>query len=69
MFSIAGVTNPDGNVLALMPHPERASWLHQVPSGIGGVWGRRRLDASRDRLFSAGPGRGFFEALRKALAQ
>jgi phosphoribosylformylglycinamidine synthase I len=69
MFSIAGVTNPDGNVLALMPHPERASWLHQVPSGMGGEWARRRLGSNGGGLFSAGPGRGFFEALKKALAQ
>jgi len=69
LLSIAGVTNPEGNVLALMPHPERASWLHQVPGGIGGVWSRRRLDTAGDGLFSAGPGRGFFEALKKALAQ
>jgi phosphoribosylformylglycinamidine synthase len=69
MLSIAGVTNPEGNVLALMPHPERASWLHQIPGSVGGVWARRRLDAARDGLFSAGPGRGFFEALKEALSQ
>jgi phosphoribosylformylglycinamidine synthase len=69
MLSIAGVTNPRGNVLALMPHPERASWLHQVPAGVGGAWARRRLDSTADRLFSPGPGRGFFEALKEALAR
>ena len=31
MLNIAGITNKKGNVLAMMPHPERASWLHQVP--------------------------------------
>jgi phosphoribosylformylglycinamidine synthase len=65
MLAIAGVTNPGGNVLALMPHPERASWMHQVPESIGGAWSRRRSKAD---LFSAGPGRGFFESLRRALA-
>ncbi|MBW2980886.1 phosphoribosylformylglycinamidine synthase I [Candidatus Woesearchaeota archaeon] len=29
--NIAGICNKEGNVLAMMPHPERASWLHQVP--------------------------------------
>jgi phosphoribosylformylglycinamidine synthase len=68
MFSIAGVTNPAGNVLALMPHPERAAWMHQVPASVGGVWASHRFDTRRDALFAGGPGRGFFESLRKALS-
>lgn len=32
MLNIAGITNKQGNVLAMMPHPERASLLHQVPN-------------------------------------
>jgi len=31
IYNIAGITNKQGNVLALMPHPERASYLRQVP--------------------------------------
>jgi len=68
MFSIAGVTNPAGNVLALMPHPERAAWMHQIPVSVGGVWGSRRLETRAEALFAGGPGRGFFESLRKALS-
>jgi phosphoribosylformylglycinamidine synthase subunit PurQ / glutaminase len=68
IFAIAGVTNPAGNVLALMPHPERASWMHQVPVGVGGVWARRRADLAPGALYAAGPGRGFFHALAKVLA-
>ncbi len=63
---IAGVTNDAGNVLALMPHPERAGWLHQVPEYIGGYWGRMRLEARED-AFRAGPGLAFFESLKKAI--
>jgi len=33
VINIAGITNKKGNVLAMMPHPERASWMHQVPEG------------------------------------
>jgi len=66
-FSIAGVTNREGNVLALMPHPERGAWMHQVPEAVGGVWAARRADLGADALFAPGPGRGFFESLRKAL--
>jgi phosphoribosylformylglycinamidine synthase len=69
MLSIAGVTNPTGNVLALMPHPERGAWMHQVPTHVGGVWAQRRAELSESRLFSPGPGHGFFESLRKAIAQ
>ncbi|UCG51479.1 MAG: phosphoribosylformylglycinamidine synthase I [Candidatus Latescibacterota bacterium] len=69
VFGIAGVTNPGGNVLALMPHPERATWLHQVPRRVGGRWAKTRESARAESLFTPGPGRGFFESLRKGLAQ
>ena len=69
MFAIAGVTNPQGNVLAVMPHPERGAWMHQVPRYVGGEWGTRRSNVVTDQLHDAGPGRGFFESLKKALAQ
>ena len=67
MAAVAGVTNSGGNVLALMPHPERASWLHQVPREAGGFWGRRRSVIAAAALFSPGPGLGFFKSLREAL--
>jgi phosphoribosylformylglycinamidine synthase len=65
LHAIAGLTNPSGNVLALMPHPERASWMHQVPETIGGIWAERRARAD---VRAAGPGRGFFDSLRRALS-
>ncbi|HAW50597.1 TPA: phosphoribosylformylglycinamidine synthase [bacterium] len=35
VFNIAGITNKEGNVLAMMPHPERASFAyHKSSSGI-----------------------------------
>jgi len=67
LFAIAGLTNPTGNVLALMPHPERASWQHQVPRHVGGDWGRGRDGLARESLFAPGPGAGFFASLRKVL--
>ena len=33
---IAGVANPKGNVMALMPHPERASFAWQYPDWTRG---------------------------------
>jgi len=69
MFGIAGLTNGDGNVLALMPHPERATWLHQVPTSVGGSWGRRRTAIGSEAVHEAGPGRGFFESLGRGLGR
>jgi phosphoribosylformylglycinamidine (FGAM) synthase-like amidotransferase family enzyme len=39
--NIAGICSPEGNVLAMMPHPERASFLGQVPTDLGGPWSQR----------------------------
>lgn len=66
--NIAGVCSPSGNVLAMMPHPERASWLRQVPEDIPGPWGKRRRAAAgdRERMEERGPGRMFFESLAAA---
>ena len=32
IFNIAGLSNPEGNVLGLMPHPERFIEIHQHPN-------------------------------------
>lgn len=32
LINIAGICNKKGNVLAMMPHPERAAWMGQVPN-------------------------------------
>lgn len=68
-LAAAGVTNPGGNVLALMPHPERAAWLFQVPREVGGKWGALRDGAPPDAMYQPGPGHGFFASLGKGLAQ
>jgi phosphoribosylformylglycinamidine synthase len=59
LLGAAGVTNPAGNVLAFMPHPERGSRLRQVPETAAGVWGARRRAAVRRRDLLDGPGPGF----------
>jgi len=45
LLGAAGVTNDRGNVLALMPHPERAQLLAQVPEDLPGPWGKARRGA------------------------
>ena len=52
--SIAAICNKTGNVMAMMPHPERSSWMRQVP-------GMNRKGEQ------AGPGRKIFESLKEYL--
>ena len=65
MENMAGVCNPEGNVLAMMPHPERATWLRQVPEDLPGPWGKERSRAAGDAagLEKEGPGRRIFSSL------
>lgn len=60
----AGVADPSGNVVALMPHPERALWLYQVPEELPGAWGLKRRAALGDgaALRGAGPGLALYRA-------
>lgn len=69
VFSAAGICNPEGNVLAMMPHPERANELRHVPETLGDAYARERLDAHGDaaRLSGAGPGRKIFQSMRMYL--
>jgi phosphoribosylformylglycinamidine synthase len=69
MLEAAGITNRAGNILAFMPHPERASWLRQVPLEMKNVWGeKRRAAVGRwDALEGPGPGRILFESLARKL--
>jgi hypothetical protein len=55
----------------MMPHPERASFLRQVPFEIGGPWSEKRLAAQGDgeALLSPGPGLAIFRGLLNALVK
>jgi phosphoribosylformylglycinamidine synthase len=72
---VAAVCNPRGNVLAIMPHPERAQDLGAMSRSIDGGWGARR-DRALDGVagpdegpFDAGPGLALFEGLRRHLRE
>ncbi len=58
LLDTAALTNAQGNVLAMMPHPERAAQLRHVPEDLPGPWGRMRTAAAGDfdQLEAAGPG-------------
>lgn len=66
----AAVSNARGNVLALMPHPERAVSLGALSRDIGGEWGERRdraADQGGEALYAPGPGLALFEGLKRHL--
>ncbi len=67
--NIAGLCNPEGNVLGMMPHPERASFLRQIPAELGGVWGEKKIQAWGDAqaMNSPGPGFAIFLSLARAV--
>lgn len=67
-LAAAAVCNPAGNVLAMMPHPERALDLGQLCREIPGEWAARRESACETGAAGApGPGLLFFEGLRRHL--
>ncbi len=53
--NLAGVGNLDGNVLALMPHPERANFLKQIPTWIDSVWADQKQELSDAAMETPGP--------------
>jgi phosphoribosylformylglycinamidine synthase len=72
--AVAAVCNVRGNVLAIMPHPERAQDLGAMPRAIAGTWNEARermLDVPGDEATdnAAGPGLVLFEGLRSHLVE
>ena len=65
--NIAGLSNRRGNVLAIMPHPERATFLKQVPTWINSIWAEKKLGASQADIQTAGPWKKFFQSLAEHL--
>ena len=67
----AAISNVEGNVVAMMPHPERSSWLRQVPPALRSDWSAKRLGAQgsfRD-LDADGPGARIFRSLRSYIEE
>jgi phosphoribosylformylglycinamidine synthase len=64
----AAVCNARGNVLALMPHPERAQDLGALARSVGGEWGERRNRAlAAGETEAEGPGMLLFHGLARYL--
>ena len=65
-YAAAAVCNARGNVLAMMPHPERVADLGAMARGVGGAWGARRdaaLERGSDDAFADGAGMLLFRGL------
>ena len=62
--AVAAVCNAAGNVLAIMPHPERAQDAGAVSRAVAGAWGERR-----EKGEGAGPGLTLFEGLSRHLRE
>lgn len=66
----AAVCNRDGNVAALMPHPERAAWLRQVPVDLAGPWSATRSSVRTWKdLEGAGPGVRILRSMKKYIEE
>jgi phosphoribosylformylglycinamidine synthase len=69
LLDAAAISNPAGNVVAWMPHPERAALLYQVMPELPGPWGdRRRAARDLEALTLPGPGTAVFRSLSAWLA-
>jgi phosphoribosylformylglycinamidine synthase len=66
--SAAAVCNRRGNVMAIMPHPERAQDLGALARGVGGPWSDRRDQAmATGHPDAEGPGLLLFQGLKRHL--
>jgi phosphoribosylformylglycinamidine synthase I len=66
--NVAGITNAKGNVMAMMPHPERAAFLRQIPVSVVSSWSKQKQEAfKRAETVSAGPWGKLFEAVLESV--
>jgi len=71
VFAASGICNPKGNVMAMMPHPERANYLWQLPTAFDGIYSEAKKDAWGDirAMDASGPGRRFFESMKMFISR
>lgn len=67
IYNSAGICNKEGNILSLMPHPERANYVRQIPLDIISPWQKKRIDCigKYEELEKIGPGSLIFHSMRK----
>jgi len=64
--NIAGIGNQNGNVFAMMPHPERAYLCRQIPTSIAGDWPQKKHAFFSSETHAPGPWEKLFIALKEA---
>lgn len=62
--NIAGLSNKNGNALALMPHPERAALLKQIPTWIDSDWVEKKSSQLSQDPQAPGPWSPLFASLK-----
>jgi phosphoribosylformylglycinamidine synthase subunit PurQ / glutaminase len=63
-LGVAGMCNAQGNVMGIMPHPERAMFLQQIPFWIEGDWPMRKREAFNSGKNQDGPWAKLFFSLK-----
>lgn len=64
--NLAGVCNARGTVMAMMPHPERATFLYQVPDWIDSTWADQKRQHMAGVDLEYGPWFPLFQSMEKA---
>ncbi len=66
--NVAGLSNKNGNVFAIMPHPERATFLKQVPFWIDSEWSARKRASFKKGEDGGGPWAKMFHSMSDYIA-
>lgn len=54
-FGLAGLCNTTGNILGIMPHPERASFVKQIPTWLNTSWVQEKENNNTQKENNPGP--------------
>lgn len=65
-YNIAAICNKNGNVMAIMPHPERASFIRQLPDSVGL---KNKFAGSIEGMQGAAPAMHIFSSMRKYIEE
>ncbi len=66
MYNIAAICNKNGNVMAIMPHPERASFVRQLPDSM---LLKNKSIGYIEEMKKPAPARNIFESMRKYIEE
>lgn len=64
--NLAAVCNAEGTVMAIMPHPERATFLSQVPDWIPSSWSDKKRAHMSGESIDKGPWFPLFQSMEKS---